>query len=47
MHAVLKQMGAKNTPNAKDLLAKANLEMWELMVDHLDKQLQELRKTAE
>jgi len=46
MHAVLKQMGAKNTANAKDLLAKANLEMWELMVDHLDKQLQELRKTA-
>jgi hypothetical protein len=43
MHAVLKQMRAKATASSKDPLAKANLEMWELLVAHLDKQLQELR----
>lgn len=43
MHAVLKQMRAKITSSSKDPLAKANLDMWELLVGHLDKQLQELR----
>jgi peptidoglycan hydrolase CwlO-like protein len=43
MHAVLKQMRAKATASSKDPLAKANLEMWELLVAHLDKQFQELR----
>jgi hypothetical protein len=46
MRAVLKQMQGKNAANGKDPIAKANLEMWELLVDHLDKQLQELRQTA-
>lgn len=41
MHAVLKQMRSKAA--SKDPLAKANLDMWELLVGHLDKQLQELR----
>jgi hypothetical protein len=43
MHAVLRQMRAKAASSSKDPLAKANLDMWELMVGHLDKQLQELR----
>jgi hypothetical protein len=43
MHAVLKQMRTKAAANGKDSLAQANLEMWQLMVDHLDKQFQELR----
>jgi hypothetical protein len=43
MHAVLKQMRAKAASSSKDPLAKANLDMWELLVGHLDKQLQELR----
>jgi len=40
MHAVLKRMRANS---AKSNTAKANLDMWELLVGHLDKQLQELR----
>jgi hypothetical protein len=43
MHAVLKQMRAKAASNSKDPLVKANLDMWELMVGHLDKQLKELQ----
>ena len=44
MHLVLKQMQAKAAKSgAKDSLAKANLEMWGLLVSHLDKQLQELK----
>ena len=44
MHGVLKQMHAKAAKStAKDSLAKSNLEMWELLVGHLDKQLQELK----
>lgn len=44
MHLVLKQMQAKAAKSsAKDSLAKANLEMWGLLVGHLDKQLQELK----
>lgn len=44
MHAVLKQMRAKAVKGgAKDPLAKANLDMWELMLGHLDKQFEELQ----
>ena len=44
MHAVLKQMRAKAAKSSvKDPLAKTNLDLWELMVGHLDKELQELR----
>jgi hypothetical protein len=43
MHAVLKQMRAKAASSSKDPLAKANLDMWELLVGHLDKQFQELQ----
>jgi hypothetical protein len=44
MHEVLKQMRANAVKShLKDPLAKANLDMWELMVGHLDKQLQELK----
>jgi hypothetical protein len=43
MHAVLRQMRTKSALSSKDPLAKANLDMWELMVGHLDRQLQELR----
>lgn len=43
MHLVLKRMQARAAKStAKDSLAKANLEMWQLMVGHLDKQFQEL-----
>lgn len=41
MQMLLKQMSAKAP--AKDSLAKANLDMWALMIKHLDKQLGELR----
>jgi len=44
MHLVLKQMQDKAAKSkAPDALAKANLDMWELMVGHLDKELQELQ----
>ncbi len=44
MHLVLKQMQDKEANSkAKDSLAKSNLEMWELMVGHLDQQLQDLK----
>ena len=44
MRGVLKEMQAKAAKStAKDSLAKSNLEMWELLVGHLDKQLQELK----
>jgi hypothetical protein len=44
MHTVLKQMQAKAAKSGvKDSIAKANLDMWGLMVGHLDKELQELR----
>jgi peptidoglycan hydrolase CwlO-like protein len=43
MHDVLKKMQARQAKNTvKDPLTKANLEMWGLMVGHLDKELQEL-----
>ena len=44
MHAVLKRMRANSAKSqTKNSLAQANLDMWELLVGHLDKQLQELR----
>ena len=43
MHALLKQMRAKAASSSQDPFAKANLDMWELMVGHLDKQFEELR----
>src|SRR5690348_1430817 len=47
MHLVLTQMQDK-AANSKtqDALAKANLDMWKLMVDHLDKELQVLNMAA-
>lgn len=44
MHALLKKMHAKtDAGGSKDSFAKANLDMWDLMVVHLDKQLEQLR----
>jgi hypothetical protein len=43
MHVVLKQMRAKTGATSKDPIVKANLEMWDLMVGQLEKQLQELK----
>ena len=43
MHTLLKQMRAKAANSPKDPLIKENLEMWELLVGHLDKQLLDLR----
>jgi hypothetical protein len=43
MHALLKEMRAKAASGPKDPFIHSNLEMWELLVGHLDKQLLELR----
>lgn len=44
MHVLLKQMRTKTaSSSSKDPIAKANLEMWELMLTHLDKQFDQLR----
>ena len=46
MRVVLNQMRAKaGNSKSNDSLAKANLDMWSLMVGHLDKELQQLRLT--
>jgi predicted trehalose synthase len=45
MHALLKRMSA-NTSSGKDSMAKANLEMWTLMVEQLDKQYDQLQMAA-
>jgi hypothetical protein len=46
MRVVLKEMQAKTAKSkTTDSLTKANLGMWELMVGHLDKELQQLRIT--
>jgi hypothetical protein len=45
MHAVLDQMRTKSAIS-KDPAAKANVEMWGLMANHLDKQLQELQSSV-
>jgi hypothetical protein len=43
MHTLLKQMRAKTAASAtKDSMAKANLEMWSMMLDQLDKQYEQL-----
>ena len=44
MHAALKRMQGKTAASTKDPMEKANLQMWELMVGQLDKQLQELKQ---
>ena len=47
MHVLMKQMRAKTAASSsKDSLAKANLDMWELMLNHLDKQFEQLRVTT-
>jgi hypothetical protein len=44
MHALLNQLRARaGKSGAQDALAQANLDMWELMVGHLDKQFEQLR----
>jgi Skp family chaperone for outer membrane proteins len=44
MHALLKKMRTKTVSSSrKDLIAEANVEMWELMLVHLDKQFDQLR----
>jgi len=46
MRVVLRQMQTHATKSAAtDSLAKANLDMWGLMVGHLDKELQQMRMT--
>ncbi len=47
MHALLKQMQAKTAASgSKDSAAKANLEMWTLMLSDLDKQFEQLNAAA-
>jgi hypothetical protein len=47
MRLVLTKMHDKAaTSKTQDALAKANLDMWELMVSHLDKELRELKDAA-
>jgi len=46
MREVLKQLHARAVKSeSADSLSKANLDMWELMVGHLDKELEQLRET--
>lgn len=45
MHGLLKQMSAKAS-TSKDSLTKANLDLWTLMVEQLDKQYEQLLVTA-
>lgn len=46
MQGVLKQMRARAAKNkATDSLTKANLDMWELMVGQLGKELEQMRET--
>ena len=43
MHTVLKQMQVKAAKSTvKDSFAKTNIDMWKLMVAHLDKELQDM-----
>jgi len=43
MHTLLKEMRARTSAAApKDSMAKANLEMWSLMLEQLDKQYEQL-----
>jgi len=44
MHVTLKQMQVKSAKSkTTDPLTNANLDMWELMVGHLDKELEQMR----
>jgi hypothetical protein len=44
MHALLKDMQARNASSRlKDPVAKANLEMWELLLVHLDNEFHQLQ----
>jgi hypothetical protein len=46
MHTLMVQMRARATKSGtKDPLVKANLDLWNLMVGHLDKQFAELKQT--
>ena len=43
MHTLLKQMQVKTSAaTSKDSVAKANLEMWSMMLDQLDKQYEQM-----
>jgi hypothetical protein len=47
MHLLLKQMRDKAAKSkSQDPFAKANLEMWQLMLGHLDQQFNQLRATT-
>ena len=47
MHLLLKQMQASAAvKNSKDPVTKANLEMWGLMIQQLDKQFEQVKVTA-
>lgn len=48
MQTLVKQMRAKaaKSGTTKDPVVKANLDLWELMIGHLDKQLEELKVAA-
>lgn len=44
MHGLLEQMQAKNASSkSRDPIAKANLDMWELLLAHLDKEFHQLQ----
>jgi len=46
MHTVLKQMrGRGDEGNTSDSASKVDVQMWELMVGHLDNELQDLKQT--
>ena len=47
MNTVLAQMSKKTAATAKDSVAKANLQLWELIVAQLDKQLKDLKFAEE
>jgi len=47
MHALLKQIQAENASSpSKCPIARANLEVWELLLSHLDKEFQQQVATA-
>ena len=46
MHAVAQTMHTKAASSSKDSLAKENVEMWDLLLSHLDNQFEELKAAA-
>jgi hypothetical protein len=46
MHALVKQMRTKTAGGGNDPVAKANVDLWELMVGQLDQQFEQLRAAA-